>query len=578
MGNRNTEAARDYHEKTKHSPASVRSGPHSLDWANQPHPFKVYEAPGSLPLEQHLGSSDAPALRAVSESAPEGYRQVTRQELGELLFLCAGITRRRRYFGGEMLFRAAACTGALYHIDLYAVAGPLADLDAGVYHFAPDRFALTPLRAGDHRSALVEASGGEPAVAHAPAVLVLASTFWRNSWKYRARAYRHCFWDGGTVLANCMAAASARGIPARAVMGFADAAVNRLLGLDPDREAALCLVPLGRSESAAAPSGERAPALDLATRPLSAHEVDYPLIRETHAASSLEDGAEARGWREAGGGVAEASGPATHEAGEETGGAGGSATGEADEGTGGASRSATGETGASGTGRSGVHGGGPGESDAGTAAPRESPLRRELPLRFDSGAALPAAGLEQVILRRGSTRRFSRESIAFAQLSNALHYATRGVATDADPSGARPLNQLYLIVNHVDGMAPGAYVLDRGRGRLQLLREGRFREEAGFLGLGQEIPADASVNVYFLADLEPVLRRYGNRGYRLAGMEAGVEAGRLYLAAYAQGIGASGLTFFDDEVTRFFSPHAAGKSVLFLMALGRRLRAGKAGG
>lgn len=563
MGNRNTEAARDYHEKTRHSPTSVRSGPHSLDWANQPHPFKVYEGLDVLPLEQRLGSSDAPALRAVSESAPEGLRQVTRQELGELLFLCAGITRRRRYFGGEMLFRAAACTGALYHIDLYAVAGPLADLDAGVYHFAPDRFALTPLRAGDHRGALVEASGGEPAVAHAPAVLVLASTFWRNSWKYRARAYRHCFWDGGTVLANCMAAASARGIPARAVMGFADAAVNRLLGLDPDREAALCLVPLGRSESAAAPSGERAPALDLATRPLSAHEVDYPLIRETHAASSLEDGAEVREWREAGGGAAEASGPATHEAGE---------------GTGGASRSATGETGASGTGRSGVHGGGPGESDAGTAAPRESPLRGELPLRFDSGASLPAAGLEQVILRRGSTRRFSRESIAFAQLSNALHYATRGVATDADPSCARPLNQLYLIVNHVDGMAPGAYVLDRGRGRLQLLREGRFREEAGFLGLGQEIPADASVNVYFLADLESVLRRYGNRGYRLAGMEAGVEAGRLYLAAYAQGIGASGLTFFDDEVTRFFSPHAAGKSVLFLMALGRRLRSEKAGG
>ena len=533
MGNRDTAAARDYHEKTCHSPASVRSGPHSLDWDNQPHPFKVYEAPGSLPLEQHLGSSDMPALRAVSESAPEGRRQVTRQELGELLFLCAGVTRRRRYFGGEMLFRAAACTGALYHIDLYVAAGPLADLDAGVYHFAPERFALTPLRAGDCRGALAEASGGEPAVAHAPAVLVLASTFWRNSWKYRARAYRHCFWDGGTVLANCLAAASARGIPARAVMGFADAAVNNLLGLDPDREAALCMVPVGRSASAAAPSGERAPALDLATRPLSAHEVDYPLIRETHAASSLESGAEVRGWREEAG------------------------------------------AGASGADEAGGDGPEAGEVDA---AGQAQAAVRELPLEVEPLRSLPAAGLEQVVLRRGSTRRFSHESITFAQLSNALHYATRGVATDVDRRGAHPLNQLYLIVNHVDGMAPGAYVLDRGRGRLRLLREGRFRKEAGFLGLGQEIPADASVNVYFLADLERVLRSYGNRGYRLAGMEAGVEAGRLYLAAYAQGLGASGLTFFDHEVVRFFSPHAAGKSVMFLMALGRRLRPGKAGG
>ena len=514
MGNRDIISARDYHERTKHSPVSIRSGPHYLDWDNQPHPFKVYENRDSLPLEEHLVSSDMPALRALSASAPEGERGITRQELGELLFLCAGVTRRRRYFGGEMLFRAAACTGALYHIDIYVVTGALADLDAGVYHFAPDRFALTPLRTGDHRGVLVEAGGAEGALVHAPAILVLASTFWRNSWKYRDRAYRHCFWDGGTILANGLAAAAARGIPARTVMGFADGPVNHLLGLDADKEAALCLVPLGRSAATTPPVARELPLLDLATRPLSAREVDYPPIREMHAASSLEDGAEARHWRE----------------------------GDPEE----AESSETFET------------------TGGMAA------ARELPLEVGAAASLPAGSLEQVIVRRGSTRRFSHEAITFPQLSNALHYATRGVAMDVDPGGSRPLNQLYLIVNNVDGAVPGAYVLDRGGGCLQLLKEGEFRKEAGFLGLGQEIPADASVNVYFLADLDPVLRRYGNRGYRLAQMEASITAGRLYLAAYAQGFGASGLTFFDDDVTDFFSPHAAGKSVMFLIALGRR--------
>ena len=516
MGNRDITSARDYHERTKHSPVSIRSGPHYLDWDNQPHPFKVYENLDSLPLEEHLASSGVPALQAISRPVPEGERQITRQELGELLFLCAGVTRRRRYFGGEMLFRAAACTGALYHIDIYVVAGPLTDLDAGVYHFAPDRFALTPLRTGDHRGALVEAGGGEPALAHAPAILVLASTFWRNSWKYRDRAYRHCFWDGGTILANCLAAATARGIPARTVMGFADGSIDHLLGLDPDKEAALCFVPLGRSAAATAPSGEALPALDFATRPLSAHEVDHPPIREMHAASSLENGAEARSWRE--GETDDALSPDTD------------------------------------------------ETDAGAA------VVRELPLEIEPGTSLPTGSLEQVILRRGSTRRFSHEAITLAQLSNALHHATRGVAMDVDPGGSRALNHLYLIVNHVDGAAPGAYVLDRGREQLQLLKEGEFRKEAGYLGLGQEIPADASVNVYFMADLDRVLRRYGNRGYRLAQMEASITAGRLYLAAYAQGFGASGLTFFDDDVTAFFSPHAAGKSVMFLIALGRRQR------
>ena len=42
----------------------------------------------------------------------------------------------------------------------------------------------------------------------------------------------------------------------------------------------------------------------------------------------------------------------------------------------------------------------------------------------------------------------------------------------------------------------------------------------------------------------------------------------MYLAAYAQHFGATGLTFFDDEVIEFFSPHAAAKDVLFLTALG----------
>ena len=70
-----------------------------------------------------------------------------------------------------------------------------------------------------------------------------------------------------------------------------------------------------------------------------------------------------------------------------------------------------------------------------------------------------------------------------------------------------------------------------------------------------------------------VLARFGNRGYRAAQLEAAIRGGRLYLGAYALGLGATGLTFFDDDVTAFFSPHAAGKSVMFLMAVGRGRRA-----
>jgi hypothetical protein len=49
-----------------------------------------------------------------------------------------------------------------------------------------------------------------------------------------------------------------------------------------------------------------------------------------------------------------------------------------------------------------------------------------------------------------------------------------------------------------------------------------------------------------------------------------VRGGKIYLLAHALGLRATGLTFYDDEVTDFFSPHAAGHSPMFLVAFGRR--------
>jgi hypothetical protein len=72
-----------------------------------------------------------------------------------------------------------------------------------------------------------------------------------------------------------------------------------------------------------------------------------------------------------------------------------------------------------------------------------------------------------------------------------------------------------------------------------------------------------------MTDLETVLQRFGNRGYRAAQLEASILGGKFYLASYAQNLGATGLTFYDDAVTEFFSPHAKDKSVMFMVVLGK---------
>jgi len=177
-----------------------------------------------------------------------------------------------------------------------------------------------------------------------------------------------------------------------------------------------------------------------------------------------------------------------------------------------------------------------------------------------------------VIHRRGSTRAFDpAASIALAELSTVLDCATRGIPADFLAPGAQ-VNDLYLIAHSVQGLAPGAYFFRREGNTLEPLKLGKFRAEAHRLGLEQQLPADACVDVFFLADLHRILEGYGNRGYRAAQLEAGAIGGKMYLAAYAQHLGASGLTFFDDEVTQFFSPHAKDKSAIFLLAIGKRLK------
>jgi hypothetical protein len=73
---------------------------------------------------------------------------------------------------------------------------------------------------------------------------------------------------------------------------------------------------------------------------------------------------------------------------------------------------------------------------------------------------------------------------------------------------------------------------------------------------------------FFLSNLDAVLGRWGSRGYRAVNLAAGLVGGRLYLGAYGVGFGATGLTFYDDEVVQFFEPDAHGQDAIFETAVG----------
>ncbi|WP_331236200.1 SagB/ThcOx family dehydrogenase [Natronorarus salvus] len=511
--------AREYHERTNHSPESVREEGFELDFSNRPQPYKLYtDLPRVALSSVHVPI--APVLSAVSEAAADPLadaeqpspRALDHETLATLCYEANGVVKTVTADGRELAFRAASCTGKLYHVDLYLVCGDCGGLDAGVYHFDPRTFSFDVLREGDYRGVVAEAAGDYPPVVDAPATVVATSTWWRNAWKYRERTYRHAFWDSGTVLANLLAAAHALDRRAEVVTAFADDALSGLLGVDPEHEAPLAAVTIGHGEPA--PKAIEVTPIDPATEPLSERVVEYPLIPDAWRQSTLDGGNTVEEWRER-----------CLEAG-----------------------------------------------SIGTSVRTDDEDGDRVALDPVGHGTASARPLHHTIVRRGSCREFSGEAVGRRKLGTVLDRATRGVPADWNRCEADGLryNDVYALVAGVEGVPDGTYRFHPTEGELERLGEVDRRTKT-HLALDQTWAGAAHVNVYLMADVERIVERLGNRGYRLAQLEAGITLGRLYLATYAhRDLGGTGLTFYDCEVSDHLSPRDAGHVPTCLFAFGRR--------
>ncbi len=238
MRNDGTQVTWTYHDGTKHPDGALFDPAHTYDSSMRPLLFKAYTDLPPTPLPFDPTPRDIAALDAITVNDTVGGMEqpVDLATLTRIFHFSAGITKHLTYrpTGRTIPFRAAATTGALYHIEVYLVCGAIPGLDAGVYHLDPQGPSIRQLRQGDYRQVLVEATGHEPTVSEAPAVLVFTDVFARNAIKYEARAYRHAFWDGGTMLANTLAIAAAHQLSAKVVAGFVDEAVGRCSILIPN--------------------------------------------------------------------------------------------------------------------------------------------------------------------------------------------------------------------------------------------------------------------------------------------------------------------------------------------------------
>jgi SagB-type dehydrogenase family enzyme len=169
---------------------------------------------------------------------------------------------------------------------------------------------------------------------------------------------------------------------------------------------------------------------------------------------------------------------------------------------------------------------------------------REAARRFGAARQVtePPRLLDEVILARGSARAFAPEPVGRDELEAVLRWADSPV-----PGDLPPLCSAVAIAHAVEGLRPGVYRFEPPA-RLERVREGADRRRTAHLCLDQPLGGAAAATIFFTAELDRALRILGGRGYRAAQLEAGIRAGRASLGAYARGLGATGLTFYDDEV------------------------------
>lgn len=499
MKNYETDATWHYHNGTKHPNGMLLNRFHVFHPSHRPTPYKIYKNTPNVNLILDKNSLGISALDAISTRCNVDNDTISDlTTLTRILYFSSGITKKIKFPEplGEVDFRAASCTGALYHIEIYIVCSDIPGLDAGVYHFDPKHMKLDTIRLGDFRKFVIDSTADEAFVKQSPIMLIFTDVFSRNSIKYQSREYRHAFWDCGTILANTLAITSAHNIPSKVVTGFVDFQISQMLGLDIKEEAPIAILPLGIT-SQEVPADTTLPEVNLETV-ASDYEIEYPEINAMQESSCLLTRADVLSWR--------------HQI---------------------------------------------------TREPKESAKLIPLAESIKSEELL-----EQTIIKRGSTRKFSLESITFEQLSTILSKTTSGI--DADFVSHDFLSDIYIIANAVDGLESGSYYYVKEKNALEQLRKGNFRNASGNLGLDQDLPYDASVTIFFMIDLDKILKQFGNRGYRVAQLDAAITGGKMYLASYALGLGATGLTFYDDIVTNFFSPHAENKETMFLIAIGKK--------
>ncbi len=502
---------REYHEFTKHTVEKLRRSQHYLDWANMPNPYRHYEGVPLLDLPADPPAPQIPALEVLEGKVGNSFASDAEQNPDAKDTAAkdgAAFLSQLMFYSASISAtkRAAASTYAL------RVNPSSGNLHPTEFHFCtrglvgwPD--GLYHYRPSSHM-AEQRAIGdfvSKLTDTDAPLVFVLTSIAWREAWKYRDRAYRYCLHDIGHAWQALALAGRAMGCESFAIGNFVDDEISARCLLNEDEWPMLIVTLQGPSIPVISRETPKTVLYRGEANQLSEEKISYLRIEKIHRATKLLAAAKE---------ISDCS-----------------------------------------------------SRDDSSSCPDTLKMNDSGRIELPPPPSTSSTFGDVVRTRRSALDfRGGEEFMSLAQLSTLLSSTAKPFFADF---ATHRFVQLYLYVHRVNGLEPGVYRYWPEHARLERIKLRDQRLVAAALSLGQDLAGNSCVTFSMIGNFEKATQIYGDRGYRYVHFEAGAIGQRMYLAAEALGLRATGIgAFFDDDVHKYLSIAPEQGQVVYHFAVG----------
>ncbi|KAK2968565.1 hypothetical protein RJ640_006756, partial [Escallonia rubra] len=214
-----------FHNQTKHNFTNYARGPHGLDWANQPNPFRRYPPAPVLPLLHPTTPNPTPLYSSIFTSLPPP-KPVTNDSISQFLYDSLALSAWKTAGFSTWSLRVNPSSGNLHPTEAYIICPSIESVSNTpfVAHYAPKEHSL------EIRAEIP--SGFLPKHFPDGSFLVgLSSIFWREAWKYGERAFRYCNHDVGHAIGAVSMAAAGLGWDVKVLDGLGCEDLEKLMGV-----------------------------------------------------------------------------------------------------------------------------------------------------------------------------------------------------------------------------------------------------------------------------------------------------------------------------------------------------------